>query len=76
MQVLRPEKVTGHLSHSRIVEMYDTEGRGVTDKFSDKSAGDIILLNRPKWSGNQAPQPSHVDGRVSIASDNARTENR
>jgi hypothetical protein len=73
--VLRTNKPTGLLLHPRIVEIHDTIGRQAIGEFSGKSARDIILLNRPKWSGDETPQPSNVARRVSIPRDNARAEN-
>jgi hypothetical protein len=67
---------TRPLFHRRIFEIHDAIGGRATDEFSGKSAPDIILLNRPKPSRNETPQPSSIARRVSIACDNSRAENR
>src|SRR4030095_5021568 len=67
---------TRPLSHRPIFEI-DNPVRGrATDEFSDKSARDIVLLNRPEWTRNQTPQPSNIARRMGIACDDARAENR
>ena len=51
-------------------------GRRVADEFSDKGTPDIVLLNRPEWTGNQTSQPRNIARRMDIARDDARAENR
>ena len=69
-------KPTRPLFHRRIFEIHDAIGGRATDEFSSESAPDIVLLNRPKRSRNETPQPSSIARRVSIAYDNSRAENR
>ena len=67
---------TRPLFHRRIFEIHDAVGGRATDEFSGKSAPDVILLNRPERSRNEAPQTSNIARSVSIASDNSGPENR
>src|ERR1700688_3670546 len=69
-------KRTRPLSHRPIFEIHDPVWGRAADEFSDKGAPDIVLLNCAKRSRNQAPQPSCIARRVSIARDYSRTKNR
>jgi hypothetical protein len=48
-------KPTRPPSHRPIFEIHNPVWGRATDEFSDKSAPDIVLLNRAKTSRNQTP---------------------
>ena len=69
-------QTTRPLSHRPILEIHNTVGGRAAEKFRDKRAPDVVLLDRAKRSGNETPQPGDIARRVSIARDNSRAENR
>src|SRR5437899_12703500 len=66
---------TSPLSHRPVVEIHNPVWGRAADEFSDKGAPDIVLLNRPEWTRNQAPQPSRIAPRMGIACDDAPADN-
>jgi hypothetical protein len=50
--------------------------RRALDEFSDERARDVVLLNRPEGSGNEASQPGGIGRRMGIARDDPRAEDR
>ena len=46
------------------------------EELSNEGAPDIVLINRAKGARNQAPQPSQIARRVSIACDNPWPKDR
>jgi hypothetical protein len=67
---------TRPLSHRPIFEINNPVWGRAADEFSDKSAPDIVLLNRPESTRNQTPQPGSIARRMGVACDDARAENR
>ena len=57
-------------------EIHNPVWHRVADELGDKGAPDIVLFDRGKTAGNQAPQPGHIVRRVSIACDNSGAKNR